>query len=134
MPLAGTFLVGDAPQISQLAREVGFNYRWDEKEKQYAHASAAVILTPDGRISRYFNGITFDPKAVHLSLVEASNGAIGTIVDQLVLFCFHYDSAANKYTLYAYNVMRAGAIFIVLLLVAFMAPFWFRKRIVQGEA
>jgi protein SCO1/2 len=128
------FLVGDAAPIRELAKELGFKYRWDAKAQQFAHASAAMIVTPDGHISRYFSGIDFEPKALRLSLVEASAGHVGTIIDKLTLFCFHYDPTANKYTLYAYNVMRAGAGLMVFIMAAFLAPFWFRKRKDQGEA
>lgn len=132
------FLVGDDDQIRELARQVGFKYRWDEEQKQWAHAAAAFVLTPEGRISRYLYGIEFSPQTMRLSLVEASNGKIGTLVDKLILFCFHFDPKASKYTLYAFNVMRAGGILTALLLAVFMVPFWFRNRReekrVQGEA
>ena len=128
------FLVGDAAPVTELAKEVGFKYRWDEEAKQYAHASAAYILTPEGKISRYMYGIDFDPKALHLSVVEASNGQIGTIIDKINLFCFHYDTKSSKYSLATMNVMRAGAGLIVILICAFCAPYWFRKRKVEGES
>lgn len=132
------FLVGDDDSIKALARQVGFSYRWDEEEQQYAHAAAAYVLTPDGRISRYLYGITFSPRTMRLSLVEASNGKIGTLVDKLILFCFHFDPKESKYTLAAFNVVRAGGIFTVVVLALFVAPFWFRNRReekrVQGEA
>lgn len=132
------FLVGDEPQIRELAKQVGFGYRWDEEQKQWAHAAAAYVLTPEGRISRYLYGIDFDPKTVRLSLVEASNGRIGTLVDKLILYCFHFDPKASKYTLYAFNVMRSGSVLVVIVLAIFLAPFWFRNRReekrVQGEA
>lgn len=122
------FLTGDQANITKLAQQVGFKYRWDEKEKQYAHASAAYVLTPEGRISRYMYGIVFDPKVLRLSMIEASNGTIGTLVDKLTLFCFHYDPKASKYTVAAFNVMRAGGGLTVLILACFLLPFWFRSR------
>lgn len=114
--------------IKALAAQVGFAYRWDEAGKQWAHASGVQFLTPNGEISRYMNGIVFDPQTVRLSLVEAGNGVIGNVLDKLMLFCFHYDPKASKYTPYVMNVMRGGAILIVLVLIAFMLPFWFRQR------
>lgn len=125
------FLTGDAASITKLAKQVGFNYRWDEEQQQYAHASAATVLTPEGTISRYLYGIIFDPKTVRLSMIEASDGKVGTVMDRLVLYCFHFDSKASKYSLAAFNVMRAGGVAIIVILAIFLAPFWFRSR--KGE-
>ena len=131
------FLVGTAANVKKLTEEAGFKYKWDPKSNQWAHASAALILTPAGRISRYFYGITFNPKDLRLSLIEASNGNIGTIVDRLVLFCFHFDPKASKYTIAAFNVMRAGGGLAVVILAAFLVPVWIRSRKedhVQGDS
>ena len=129
------FLTGDEASIKKLAAQVGFKYRWDEKEKQWAHAAAAMVITPEGRISRYLYGIIFDPQVMRLSAIEASNGAIGSLVDKLTLFCFHFDPRSSKYTLYAFNVMRAGGGLMVMLMAAFLVPFWIRSRKeLQGEA
>lgn len=125
------FLTGDAESVAKLAKQVGFNYKWDEEAQQYAHASAATVVTPDGTISRYLYGIVFDPKTVRLSMIEASGGKVGTVVDRLILYCFHFDSKASKYSLAAFNVMRAGAVAIVVIMAIFLAPFWFRSR--KGE-
>jgi protein SCO1 len=122
------FLVGDQDQIAQLAKQVGFNYHWDAKENQYAHASAAYMLTPEGRISRYLYGIVFDPETLRLSAIESSSGKIGTIVDRLILFCFHYDPSGSKYTLYAFNMVRIGGALMIAVLAAFLIPFWLRSR------
>ena len=127
------FLVGTEENIRKLADQVGFRYKWDEEQKQYAHASAATVLTPDGTISRYLYGIVFEPKTVRLSMIEASNGKVGTIVDRLVLYCFHFDPKASKYSLAAFNVMRGGGVAIVLILAIFLTPFWLRSRKEQGE-
>jgi protein SCO1/2 len=127
------FLTGDQANITKLAQQVGFKYHWDEKEKQFAHTSAAYALTPDGLISRYFYGIIFDAKVLRLSMIEASNGSIGTIVDKLTLFCFHFDPKASKYTVAAFNVMRAGGGLTVLLMACFLFPFWLRSRNRKGE-
>lgn len=122
------FWTGTQESVSRLASQVGFKYRWDEGEKQWAHASAAYAITPEGRISRYFYGIMFDAKMLRLSMVEASNGAIGTIVDKLTLFCFHFDPKENKYTVAAFNIMRAGGGLTAVLLAAVLVPFWLRSR------
>lgn len=128
------FLTGQEPEIAAIAKQVGFNYHWAEEQKQYAHASAAYVLTPDGVLSRYFYGIVFDPKELRLSMVEASNGHVGTIVDKLTLFCFHLDPKTNKRTLAAFNVVRAGGALMVLILGAFLVPFWLRRNRLQGDA
>lgn len=122
------FLVGEQASIDALADSVGFKFRWDEEGKQWAHSAAAIILTPSGEISRYLFGVYFEPQTMRLSLVEAGQGNVGSLVDKLILYCFHYDPKASKYTLYAMNVMRGGAILIVLALLAFMTPFWLRQR------
>lgn len=122
------FLTASAAASAALAKSVGFAYKWDEKQKQYAHASAAYAIAPDGTITRYLYGIVFDPKTVRLSMLEASKGHIGNVVDKLTLYCFHYDANTNQYTLAAFNLMRAGGILIMLVLGAFIVPFWFRSR------
>jgi protein SCO1 len=122
------FLVGSEEQIKALADQVGFGYQWDEEQQQYAHAAAAIALTPEGKISRYLYGIVFDPQTLRLSMLEASNGKVGTLVDKLILFCFHFDPKTNKYSLYAFNVMRAGGVMIMAVLAMFLVPFWFRSR------
>ncbi len=128
------FLTGDQAQITALAKQVGFKYRWDEESKQWAHTAAAYVLTPDGKISRYLYGIVFDPKVLRLSMVEASDGKIGTIVDKLTLFCFHFDPKGNKYAIAAFNVMRAGGALTVFILALFLIPFWFRNRREERES
>ncbi len=122
------FLTGDEDSIRKLAHQVGFKYQWDEKEQQWAHAAVAHVLTPAGKISRYLYGVFFEPQTVRLSLIEASSGTIGNLVERLILFCFHWDPKASKYTLYAFNVMRAGSIMVVLVMAAFLFPFWRRQR------
>lgn len=120
------FLTGDNSQIKELAKQIGFGYRWDEASQQFAHSAAAIVLTPEGKISRYLHGITFDPKTVRLSMVEASSGQIGEIVDHLVLMCFKYDPNKRTYAFYAFNIMKYGAGFCALILLAFLVPGWRR--------
>ncbi len=127
------FLTGELAAIEPLAKAVGFKYRWDETQKQYAHAAAAYAISPDGTISRYFYGITFDPKTVRLSMIEASRGLVGSLVDKLTLFCFHYDPKESRYTVAAFNVMRAGGVLMLLVLGAFLLPFWIRARKETGK-
>jgi len=122
------FLVGDETNVKKLADELGFRFKWNEAAKQFAHVAAAYVSSPTGMISRYLYGIEFSPQTLRLSLVEASNGKIGNIVDQLILFCFQFDPSKNKYTLYAFNLMRIGALLTVILLAAFLVPFWLREK------
>ena len=110
------FLTGDEAQIKQLADAVGFRYAYDPDTKQFAHASAIMLLTPEGKISRYFYGIQFPSRDLRLGLVEASEGKIGTPVDQVLLFCYHYDPATGKYGLLISRVIQAGGALTVLIL------------------
>ena len=122
------FLTGDKENTTKLSEQVGFSYQWDEESQQWAHAAVAYVLSPDGTISRYLYGIGFEPETLRLSLVEASEGKVGGIVDKLILYCFQYDPKKSKYTLYAYNVMRAGGIVTVIFLLGLLVPFWYRQR------
>jgi protein SCO1/2 len=110
------FLTGDEPQIKQLANAVGFRYAYDAESKQFAHASAIMILTPEGKISRYLYGIQYATRDLRLGLVEASNGKIGTPVDQILLFCYHYDPATGKYSVLVTRILKAAGVFTVLVI------------------
>jgi protein SCO1 len=120
------FLTGDETNIKALTDAVGFHYRYDPISQQFAHASGIMILTPDGRLSRYFYGVEYAPRDVRLGLVEASNNKIGTPVDQILLFCFHYDPTTGKYGAFAINLLRGvGAVF-GLLFGGFLLVAWRR--------
>jgi protein SCO1 len=110
------FLTGDEPQIKQLADAVGFRYAYDPDTKQFAHASVIMLLTPEGKISRYFYGIQYPTRDLRLGLVEASEGKIGSPVDQVLLFCYHYDPATGKYGLLISHFIQAGGALTVLIL------------------
>ncbi len=121
------FLTGDQDSVAALTKAVGFRYRYDEKLDQFAHASAIVVVTPEGRLARYFYGIEYAPRDLRLGLVEASDGRIGTPVDQLLLYCFHYDPASGKYGAVVVNIVRlAGLATLALLAVAI--PLMSRRR------
>ncbi len=122
------FLTGDATSIQRLTDAVGFHYRYLPKQKQYAHATGLTLLTPQGKISRYFFGVDFSPRDLRLGLVEASSNKIGTPVDQVLLYCYHYDPATGTYGAVAMNIVRLGGAVTVLLLGAFMVVFWRRER------
>ena len=100
------FLTGEEASIQQLTRAVGFRYAYDEKSGEFAHATGIMVLTPTGRLARYFYGIDYSPRDLRLALVEASAHKIGSVVDQLLLFCFHYDPKTGKYSLVVMNALR----------------------------
>lgn len=122
------FLTGDEPSIRQLAQAVGFRYAYDPSTGQYAHASGIMILTPEGKLARYLYGIEYDARDLRLALVEASAGKIGTPVDQVLLYCFHYDPATGKYSLLIMKVIRVAGTATVLALVMFMFVMLRRDR------
>jgi len=122
------FLTADEPVIKQVTSTVGFHYHWDEKNKDWAHASAAIIVTPEGKISRYRDGILFDPKDLKLALLEASNGQVGTVTERLIWYCYHYDVAKSQYSIMASRIMQIGGGLMVLIMAAVLAPVWWRSR------
>lgn len=114
------FLVGDEQTVSEAAESVGFNYAYDKKSGEYAHASGIVLLTPEGRVSRYFYGIDFPTRDVRLGLVEASQGQIGSPVDEILLLCLHYDPSNGRYGIAILNLVRAGGLLTVAAMVGFI--------------
>lgn len=122
------FLVGEEGSIRQVADSVGFQYRWDEPTQQYAHATGAFVLTPEGKLSRTLPGISFSPGDLRLALLEASQGKLGGAWDQVLLLCFHYDPDARGYVLAARRVMTAGGALAILALGGFVALLWRRER------
>jgi len=122
------FLTGEEPAIAQLAHSVGYRYVFDPRTGQYAHPSAIMVLTPDGKISRYFAGIEYPPKELRRALVEASNRRIGSLTDQLFLLCFHYDPLTGKYGLAIMRVIRLACFATVAAMALFMAAMIRRDR------
>jgi protein SCO1/2 len=108
------FLTGPADSINALTKAVGFQYQYDAAKNQYAHATAIMVLTPQGRISRYFYGVDFPPKDLRMGLVEASQGKIGNAVDQVLLYCYHYDPATGKYGAIVSNMLKLGGALTIL--------------------
>ena len=110
------FLTGQPESINALTKAVGFQYQYDARTNQYAHATAIMVVTPQGRISRYFYGVDFPPKDLRMGLVEASQGKIGNAVDAVLLYCYHYNPETGKYGAMVGNILRmAGAATILLL-------------------
>jgi protein SCO1 len=110
------FLTGPPESINTLTKAVGFQYQYDPKIQQYAHVTAIMVLTPQGRISRYFYGVDFPPKDLRMGLVEASEGKIGNVVDQVLLYCYHYDPQTGKYGAMVTNMLRLGGAVTILLI------------------
>jgi protein SCO1/2 len=102
------FLTGGQREIDALTRAVGFRYYWDGETRTFAHAAGLLVLTPSGRVARYFYGIEYPPRDLRLALVESSGERIGTPVDRLLLYCFHYDPVVGKYSATAVNILRLG--------------------------
>ncbi len=125
------FLVGDEAQVKALAAAAGFHYRWDEGQKQFAHAAGAFVYTPDGRLSRTLYGITFP--SLKLALLEASEGKIGTVVDRVLLFCFHYDPMARGYVIATQRLVRASGALTLAALSLWLLRFWRRERKATAE-
>jgi protein SCO1/2 len=110
------FLTGQAQSITALAEAAGFQYRFDKKTGQFAHATAIMVLTSEGKLSQYYYGVDFSPKDLRLSLIQASDNKIGTLTDAVLLYCFHYDPATGKYSLLIGRVIQvAGGLTILLL-------------------
>jgi len=114
------FLTGDEASIKRLTDAVGFHYHWDEATNQFAHASAIYLTTPEGKLARYFYGVEYAPRDLRLGLIEAADNKIGTPVDQLLLYCFHYDPATGKYGARVMNMMRVGGVATLLAVVVML--------------
>ena len=122
------FLTGPAESINTLTRAVGFQYQYDAAKNQYAHATAIMVLTPQGRISRYFYGVDFPPKDLRMGLVEASEGKIGNAVDQVLLYCYHYDPAAGKYGAVVANMLKIGGAVTIVMLGGMIVVFLYLEK------
>lgn len=124
-----TFLTGSPTSIAAATDAAGFRYKFLPKQREFSHTAAAIVCMPDGVISRYLYGVQFDPETVRLSIAEASAGKIGSPLDQLLLFCFRYDSSTGKYAPAAWTLMRFGAITTIVVLTTLI----FRYRFASGR-
>ena len=114
------FLVGKSEAIGALTTAAGFQYQYDEKTKQFAHGTAIMVLTPEGKIAQYYYGVEYPPKDLRLGLVEAGAGKIGNVVDQLLLYCYHYDPEQGKYSATILRVLRLAGVATMLFLGTFI--------------
>ena len=121
------FLTGQQAEIRQLADAVGFHYKRDTRTGQFIHSAAITIVTPQGRLAQYYYGVEYSPKDLRLGLIEASRNKIGNLVDQITLYCFHYDPTSGRYGAVVTNILRLGGAATVLLLGGFLIVMYRRE-------
>lgn len=126
------FLTGDAESINKICQATGFRYTYDEKTKQYAHASAMMVLTPSGKLSRYFYGLEYVPKDLRLGLIEAADERIGSPADHVLLLCYEYDPKTGKYGFAVMTAVRIGAIATMAAIGTFMFVMFRRDRMAKS--
>jgi protein SCO1/2 len=114
------FLTGDEASIKAATSAAGFSYSWDETTQQFAHVSGVLVVTPDGRLSRYFYGIEYSPKELRLALVDSGQGKIGSVVDELLLYCFHYNPESGRYGVMVMNLIRLGGVLTLACIAGFI--------------
>ena len=122
------FVTADQATINKITEQVGFKFKWNEKVNEWSHASAAIVVAPDGTIARYLHGIQFEARDVKLALNEAADGKVGNIVDSVMLYCFKYNRHESKYGLQVYRVMQIGAAATALLLGLWLLPILMRAK------
>lgn len=128
------FLTGSEENVKRLADALGFRYAWDPASKQYAHASAIMFATPQGKLSHYFYGVEYASKDLRFALVSSSEGKIGTPVEQMLLYCFHYDPQTGKYTSIILGIVQGGAVLTALALGGMIGYFLWKERKSQKQA
>lgn len=121
------FLTATEDTVQKFTQSVGFDFKWSEETKEWSHASAAIIVSPSGQISRYLPGIVFEPKDIKLALNEATEGKVGNLIDSLILYCFQYNPHKSEYTLAAFKLMKVGAFLTILILAFWLGPVWMRS-------
>ncbi len=128
------FLTGDQTAIHAVTEAAGFHYRFDAKSNMFIHASGIMILTPEARLARYFYGVEYEPKDLKLGLIEASGDKIGSLADQVLLFCYHYDPASGKYSATVLGILRVAALMTIALMAAALFAMWRRENARKGAA
>ncbi|SRR5579884_2753841 len=131
-PGAWHFLTGNVDNIKRVTDAVGFRYMWDAHTAQFAHASAVYVLTPQGKISKYFYGVDYSARDLRFGLIEASNNKIGTPVDQILLFCYHFDPHSAKYTPVALGILRLAGAATLFMLGGFVVIMFRRENRQKG--
>ena len=121
------FLTASEDVVQKFTQATGFKFKWNENSKEWSHASAAIVVSPTGTISRYLPGIVFDSKNIKLALNEAGQGKVGNLVDSLILYCFQYNPHKSEYTIAALQVMKLGGLITVIVLALWLLPVWIRS-------
>ncbi len=127
------FLTGTQGSIDAITQAPGFKYEWDEKSSQFAHGSAIMMATPNGKLSRYFYGIDYSPRDVKLGIMESAENKVGSVADELMLYCFHYDPASGKYGFQILSALRLAGIATVLGMGLMGFVFWRRNKVKKLE-
>ncbi len=122
------FLTGRQEELDKVTSAAGFSYEWDAKTNQFAHAAAVMVATPDGKLSRYHYGIDYAPRDLKFSLMESTESRVGNAVEQLLLYCYHYDPSSGKYGLAILNVIRLGGIATLMGMGLMALVFWRRNK------
>jgi protein SCO1/2 len=126
------FLVGQKPRIDALANAIGWEYQYDPATDQFAHAAGIVLVTPKGKIAQYYYGVEYSARDMRLGMVEASQNKIGTLADQVLLYCYHYDPRTGKYGAIVTNMVRLGGVATVVILGGFLVIMFRHDRKEQG--
>ncbi|MBO6574925.1 MAG: SCO family protein [Rhodothermales bacterium] len=122
------FLTGSQESIDAISEAMGYGFKWVEASQEYAHPAALMLASPEGVLTRYIHGLTFEARDVKLAVIEASEGRVGTAMDKIFLFCYRYDSQANSYVADAWAIMRAGGLLTMILLGGTLLVLWRRER------
>jgi protein SCO1 len=129
------FMTGSQAAIDAVTKAAGFSYRWDEKSKQFAHAGGVMVVTPQGKMARYFYGIDYSPRDLKLGVIESADNKVGNVTDQMLLYCYHYDPSTGRYGLAILSIIRVGAVLTLLGMGAMGFVFWRRgRKIVNSES
>jgi len=129
-----TFLVGSEASVRKIADEVGYGFKYDKEQDQFAHPAVLTFLSPGGKISRYLYGVEYAPRDLKFALMEASEGRVGSTADRIILSCFHYDPSLGAYGPFAMGIMRLGGVLTLFVLAVMLATLWRRERTRRREA
>jgi protein SCO1/2 len=122
------FLTGSKGSIEALTASVGFKFQWNEKANEWSHSSAAILTTPQGKVSRYLHGVIFQPQDLKLAINEAAHGKMGGVLDRVLFYCMKYDPTASKYTIYAFRIVQIGGVLIIGFLALLLIPNLLRRQ------